>query len=246
MCLLGRRRSVAETIARRLPSARARPGAGCLPVLASGRLRARLRRCKGTLVSLWRRGTGEVYRVYGEEEYLSADGVHGSERSSRPPAGEEGFSPFLANGSHGPRSGRLLGLGLLLGVTLGAVGLVAVNVFGPHGAPSSTAIGRAGAGSHRPASTSAEHGLPARAQPAAVLSSGRRSAPTRIFPVRSVGAHAPTLRPALPRLRGSFRHTKPAGPASIAGVEQRPPSGGGISVPAGPAPPVIGEFGFEG
>jgi hypothetical protein len=68
---LGRRRSVAGATSRRCPSARMRPGAGYLPTLALGRPR-------GSPVgvprmTLLRTSPGLVYRVYSEEEFLTAE-----------------------------------------------------------------------------------------------------------------------------------------------------------------------------
>jgi hypothetical protein len=64
-------------------------------------------------MTLWHRAPREVYRVYAEDEYLAQSDAHADEQTWTPP-------------SHS-RSGRLVGLGLLVGVTVGAFALVALN-----------------------------------------------------------------------------------------------------------------------
>jgi hypothetical protein len=108
-------------------------------------------------MTLWHRAPREVYRVYGEDEYLADDALSAEEEPFAPRvAEEESFTPQVAEEScapptgeefhrtpthnhatyhysavapplHRSRSGRLLGLGLLAGVTVGALGLVALN-----------------------------------------------------------------------------------------------------------------------
>src|SRR5258708_36868221 len=85
-------------------------------------------------VTFWQRTPREVYSVYGEEEYLSENDAHASGQASQPLA-EEGSPVFAGAGSRHSRSGRLLGLGMLLGVTVGALGLVAVNASRPPAPP---------------------------------------------------------------------------------------------------------------
>ena len=76
-----------RTTVRRSPSARKRPEAGIVPHPASGRPRARVRnvrtwvahsRVGARMTPLLRRGRREVYRLYGEDEFLrEARPVHG-------------------------------------------------------------------------------------------------------------------------------------------------------------------------
>jgi len=70
------------------------------------------------------RAPREVYRVYGEEEYLAGehDGVGEQSPGSEPDRQTD--QPVISSGPRGSHAARLLGLGLLAGVTLGAVGLV--------------------------------------------------------------------------------------------------------------------------
>jgi hypothetical protein len=125
---LGRRRSVAETIARRFPSARERPGAGYLPILAPGRLRASPQPRVHTDMTLWRRAPREVYRVYGEDEYLDDEGSTGEGSQANPIPGRwEGQPGVISPASHGSHTAQLLGLGLLVGVVIGVLALVVVN-----------------------------------------------------------------------------------------------------------------------
>lgn len=139
---MGRWRSVAETIDRRFPSARKRPGAGSFPVLAPGRLRGLLRWFGGWPMSLWRRAPRQVYRVYGEDEYLAEEHVADESEDLRcversglgENQAEVEVSPAVGGRKRGPEVGslsftgsrtpRLVGVGLLLGVTVGAAGLV--------------------------------------------------------------------------------------------------------------------------
>jgi hypothetical protein len=89
-------------------------------------------------MTLWRRASREVYRVYGEDEYLGEDASSGGDESWSPSAGEQSDPRSahaheddrhigIASPPHGSRPGRLVGLGLLVGVVVGAFGLVALN-----------------------------------------------------------------------------------------------------------------------
>jgi hypothetical protein len=73
----------------------------------------------GAHMSLWRRAPREVYRVYGEDEYL-AEGAESPQEADLPHLAEP---PPSRKSS----SGRLVGLGLLAGVTVGTIGIVAIN-----------------------------------------------------------------------------------------------------------------------
>jgi hypothetical protein len=79
-------------------------------------------------MTFWRRAPREVYRVYGEDEYL-AEGEHASAEAHLADDGRPGQAWSQATGAQvrAPHSGRLLGLGLLVGVTVGALGLVLLN-----------------------------------------------------------------------------------------------------------------------
>lgn len=124
---MGRWRSVAETIDRRFLSARERPGAGFLPILAPGRLRGRCRSSGGSPMSLWRRAPRQVYRVYGEDEYLAEEHVAADAEFLRAEDSHSYEKRSELGGAAPPtasRTPRLVGIGLLLGVTVGAAGLV--------------------------------------------------------------------------------------------------------------------------
>lgn len=222
-----RRRSVAETIAWRFPSARARPGAGYLPILAPGRLRARLRWKGGTLVTLWRRAPRQVYRVYGEDEYLSEGGTHVSDQHSRSPIHDEDSPPFIDGGSERSRSGRLIGLGLLVGVTVGAAGLVVVNASRPHGASSSGVVrrGPASVASHPQATASAKHSAVARRRAFGVQRSrDHAGARPHVHPSRGRRSHSGTEQLAPVQILRSIQTSKvwtstSGGPATLTGGE---------------------------
>jgi hypothetical protein len=108
-------------------------------------------------MSLWRRAPREVYRVYGEDQYLEGDTAPEGEAAppedttavepdsrgvaSRtafaadvPPAppGAAGSPSARPGGSH---AGRLVGVGLLMGVGLATLVLVFSNLSDRHGAP---------------------------------------------------------------------------------------------------------------
>jgi hypothetical protein len=78
-------------------------------------------------MSLWRRAPRQVYRVYGEDEYLAeehlaadADFLRAEDSRSYEKRSEIGAAaPPTAS-----RTPRLVGIGLLLGATVGAAGLV--------------------------------------------------------------------------------------------------------------------------
>lgn len=98
----------------------------------------------------WQRAPREVYRVYGEDEYLAAEDRPTSERphvSASDSVEEDSRVALASPASHGSGQGRLIGLGLLIGVTIGAVGLVVVNMS--HRSPSR----EAGASRSEPART---------------------------------------------------------------------------------------------
>lgn len=80
-------------------------------------------------MTLWNRAPREVYRVYGEDEYLAGDALSAGEESPPAPADEYEADRHAAVGSPSQRSrsGRLAGLGMLAGVTMAAFGLVALH-----------------------------------------------------------------------------------------------------------------------
>jgi hypothetical protein len=110
-------------------------------------------------MTLWHRAPREVYRVYGEDEYLEADELRSgggvtagsdplagsdSGAGSDPGEGREALGASEARASpdarrqeawglspderaRGSRSGRLVGLGLLVGVTVGALSLILLD-----------------------------------------------------------------------------------------------------------------------
>ena len=152
---MGRRRSVAETIERRFPYARKRPGAWSLPVLAPGRIRAP-RTWPRVQMSFLRRAPREVYRVYGEDQYLEGevapDGASGTREdvtsaesdgqaeaswsalaADIPPVSAGSVGSASAH-SRGPHAARLVGVGLLLGVCLATLALVVANLSHRQGA----------------------------------------------------------------------------------------------------------------
>jgi hypothetical protein len=87
-------------------------------------------------MTLWRRAPRQVYRVYGEEEYLATDATPSCESSQPPSANlDEGHHAVSSPCSYESHTGRLLGLGLLASVTVGVLGLVGLNASHRHDSP---------------------------------------------------------------------------------------------------------------
>jgi hypothetical protein len=83
-------------------------------------------------MSLWRRAPRQVYRVYGEDEYLAEEHVAADAeflREAEDSRSYENASEIRA-AAHptGSRTPRLVGVGVLLGVTVGAAGLVFLHL----------------------------------------------------------------------------------------------------------------------
>jgi hypothetical protein len=181
-------------------------------------------------VTFWQRTPRAVYSVYGEEEYLSENDAHASGQASQSLADGEGSPLFAGTGSHHSRSGRLLGLGLLLGVTVGALGLVVVNASRPHAAPANGVVrgAPASAPGHPPATASAKPGPAARSQAFAIPGSG------------TPATAPPQVRPSQSRVLNSGK----AGlPSQVQAPTQRLKTE--VSTRNMPATPIDGEFDFE-
>jgi len=95
---------------RRVPSERKRPGSGELPASGSGRPRTRP---GGGAMTLLRRATREVYRVYDEEEFFVADAREEHFQAGAPDTGVRWLQ-------------RVTGATVLLAVTAAVGGVVAV------------------------------------------------------------------------------------------------------------------------
>lgn len=266
---MGRRRSVAETIERRFPSARRRPGAWHLPVLALGRMRALPRIGNAARMSLWGRAPREVYRVYGDDQYLeSASEGDGAPRERAtevepdasatgswtafadgvpaPSAGNDGSSPLR---SSRPRAGRLVGFGLLVGVSLATLAVLFLNLsHRQEAAPESLAHGprvQAGQRADRVAGAGlgsaiapSENTRPAQTQ--------RFSTPSAVAATRSSGA---TLEDRVPArvLSNPASRSQRAWMAPPRSTGNGGPEPGAVESPtAAPVePPAQDEFGFE-
>ncbi|MGA9314979.1 MAG: hypothetical protein WBV77_10155 [Solirubrobacteraceae bacterium] len=103
-------------------------------------------------MSLWRRAPREVYRVYGEDQYLEGETAEREdsatvEPDSRGVASWAAFAADVPPASAGPvggpsvppggsHAGRLVGVGLLMGVGLATLALVFLNISHRHGAAS--------------------------------------------------------------------------------------------------------------
>lgn len=79
-------------------------------------------------MSLWRRAPRQVYRVYGEDEYLAEEHVAADAEFLRGAEDSRAYEKGSELGDAAPpaasRAPRLVGIGLLLGATVGAAGLV--------------------------------------------------------------------------------------------------------------------------
>ncbi|MGC2373525.1 MAG: hypothetical protein WA484_06600, partial [Solirubrobacteraceae bacterium] len=137
-------------------------------------------------MTLWQRAPRAVYSVCGEDECLSEDGLHaaGEEHGARH-LGEEPSTTRLAQApSRSASPGRLIGLGLLVGVILSAAVLVVLNRAHRPVGPSRVAVVQAG-GAHTTARVSADSaaghgsvvGISDRAAPRARGALGFLSAP---------------------------------------------------------------------
>lgn len=163
-------------------------------------------------MSLWNRAPRQVYMVHGEDDYDAGNDVTPGER----------MAPALDPSTERSRSGRVLGLTLLVVVTFGAVGLLSLSL------------------SHAPAGrrpVAEHHALPAAAR--------------RAFPEASAAARAEIHQPAHSNRAARASIAPPAHPRRryrriAAGHSEIPKI---VTAPAGDQPPgpasAGGEFGFE-
>jgi hypothetical protein len=191
-------------------------------------------------MTLWHRAPREVYRVYGQDEYLAEDDLQ-VEAPSAPPSGEE---------AHGSRSGRLVGLGVLVGVTVGALGLVALNAT--HRSPAAPRVVVAQT-THPGAAAHASVDAPISHRSVVGMSNGpaaRRRAPAR---ARTRAPGHPSAGSAHPSAGSAGGNTTvaPTSAESVskaASAESAQPPQSTTSEPMGSgaqAPPIGGEFEFE-
>ena len=189
------------------------------------------------LLTLWQKAPREVYRVYGEDEYLSGQDALASEQAAQSPAGQEGPQPFHGEGSHNSRSGRLMGLGLLLGVIAGAIGLVVVNASHPH-VPRSSSVARGGPASiatRLSVTTSSEQRRAVHRQALAGVHPGKG---TPRYPARG-------RPPGAPFSQGRSHPGRAQRFVPIQAPEVIQPTGVEISASHGPPTSIYGEFDFE-
>jgi hypothetical protein len=196
-------------------------------------------------MTLWRRAPREVYRVYGEDEYLADDdGPAAEERyaNSVPGQRDDRHPSMTAARSHGSRPGRLVGLGLLVGVTAGALALVVLNASHrsravPPGAAQSATDGTA---SH---ASSASHPS-AFHHTSSAISAG--SEPGIRSPSKPISYARPSARPHVRPLARRTERPPEFAPNAVpvklwraqVSTSELPKSGASAS-------PIDGEFGFE-
>jgi hypothetical protein len=213
-------------------------------------------------VTLWHRVPRAVYSVYGEEEYLSEDGVHArGEEPSAHELGEEPSTPHLVEApSRRSSPARLVGLGLLMGVIVSAAALVVLNVAHRPAAASSTVshAGSAHTATHASIDGSVGHGsavgVSNRAAPRARGALGflstppstQHDSPPHGSPPHDSPSHGSPSRRLTARrspARGSIGHDSTESMRESA--QPGPPSTSEAAWPGAQAPPTGGEFDFE-
>jgi hypothetical protein len=213
-------------------------------------------------MKLWHRAPREVYRVYGEEEYLieeheAVEEIHPTGETDR----LEDRRATVSSLPHSSRTARLVGLGLLVGVSVGAVGLVVFNMAHRASAPPPLVVSR-GARTHlaRGASVAGPGFASRHASVAgrtfAGIPAGSERAIRRSAGSRAGHAPSPTYAPsgfaASPRASGSPAAARPhvmssrqskSFPEEMAGWRSQgdSPALSGTAAPASPG----GEFEFE-
>lgn len=198
-------------------------------------------------MTLWHRAPREVYRVYGQDEYLaeddrsrveelhaeSVDGYRGDDHPS-----------VTSSQSHASRPARLVGLGLLVGVVVGVVGLVVLNGSHPSSArPQSSVVqsapkdaaGRSSTAAHESGASHAFTRISAGPEPATPASGNAVS--------RARASMRSSARP-LPRPRAE-RPTESAS-NTVAVMPSQPQSPASeLSGPDAAVSSIDGEFDFE-
>jgi hypothetical protein len=241
-------------------------------------------------MSIWHRTPREVYRVYGEDQYLEADIAAREEAATSEPdsAAEASSSAFatdaaspsprtaasrsaLPSGPHAgglldtrPHAGRLVGVGLLMGVSLATLALVFLNASHPRGAATEpfaqgarVEVGqraaRASGARSAPRIAQSESRMPAHA-PRFSASGAMTSVPASGSRLQQrVPTGSPDPAPRIQRVSSAaLRPSGNAPPASVAvqppaPVTLEPPARGGVepSTPVAAEPSVQDEFGFE-
>ena len=196
-------------------------------------------------MSLWRRAPREVYRVYGEDEYLAAGEEAGWEEpgsaplETGPPATDPSDALYehdtRASQAYGPRSRRLVGLALLVAVTAAVFGLVAASALRrPRAAPPARVAQEARGGVRAPAPAVAQS--PRGGSPESRVSAGTFRLPHAVVSAKAT-SHAVEPAKAVPRVRARDvaepQAQAPEAPAPEARASRAP------------TPRVDGEFGFE-
>ncbi|HXC24229.1 MAG TPA: hypothetical protein VNU28_06565 [Solirubrobacteraceae bacterium] len=201
-------------------------------------------------MSLWHRAPREVYRVYGEDRYLDAETAQleeaatverdeGGEGSWSAPAhpGDRGVSSVRSRESH---AGRLVGLGLLVGVILATLALVLLNASRRHRAVIEPAARGVGVAEQRGYPVDSASGVDR--VPAIVDGGGKR--PKRA--PRLLGLHgvAPVRSAPRPRHGAPFAGSSDPTVRFEQAWALRSPSDR-MPAPAAVEPPAEDEFGFE-
>jgi len=199
-------------------------------------------------MTLWRRAPREVYRVYGEEEYLGGDAPSAVEESHQAPVQEHAKDHYAVVGhpAYRAQAGRLVGLGLLVGVVVSAAALVVLNVaHRPPTAPPATVARVAHAhGAARASSGAAIDG----GSPVSVSKNPTPRVRARTRTRARVGAHSSTGHPSGGRSSTRQAHRSAESVSEAASAEWSAPPRSTTSDPApsgAEAPPIGGEFEFE-
>ncbi len=214
-------------------------------------------------MKLWHRAPRQVYRVYGEDEYLAQDDLQAQETGPTPVDGYGyGDHAVASSRPHSSRAGRLVGLCLFVGVSAGALGLVVVNVLHRSRVASRSVIAQgarnpptndASAGAHAHAAVSSGAAIKWAGAVRAKTPSSSGSALTRTSAsvdgatpsAHEPRTHTPQARVCAYPRPSSGRSIGLAPGATWIETDQPPLSSSGIPYPDAPPPSVDGEFGFE-
>jgi hypothetical protein len=186
-------------------------------------------------MSLFHRAPREVYRVYGEDEYVAEPVVEGEEdeRFERP--------AYVEPPPHSLGTGRLLGIVVLVLVALSAVGVVALNAS--RRTPAATSAKSPAAPVSRPAQVDSAVGPRPRQERVAVSGGTPRAHARTRTTLLARPVHAPASRvsvvsaPPVSAQRASAPPVSSLPPVALARLPAAEPSG--------VAERAAAEFGFE-
>lgn len=198
-------------------------------------------------MTLRHRAPREVYRVYGQDEYLAEDGgstVEELHAASVDGCGDDGHPSVTSSQTHASRPARLVGLGLLVGVVVGVAALVVLNASHRSSAVSASGVvqsapeGAVGHSSKAAHESGASHAFTR-------ISAGSESA-TRASGKAVSRARASIRSSVRPLLRPRAERPTELGPSTVAVMPSQPQaSESELPGPDAVASSIDGEFEFE-